>query len=165
MSTGTGEAAQTMSGQTAIVLGPTGAVGRHVLSELLASQKFSSVHAVVRSGSSLSAVTDASTAPAGKLVEHSIDFEKLLAEHNAAQSGSAAEAAPETEKLRSIGADAVLIALGTTRAAAGGAKPFERIDREYVLAAAQAAKVDRTQSVLYCSSQAANSGAPFLYPK
>lgn len=60
--------------------------------------------------------------------------------------------------------------MGTTRAAAGSAKAFERIDRDYVLAAAKAALQQDAgtraqQRVVYCSSSGSNSKAPFLYMK
>lgn len=58
--------------------------------------------------------------------------------------------------------------MGTTRAAAGSADNFVKIDREYVLAAAKAALTDEKatmQRLLYCSSAGANSSSFFLYPK
>lgn len=56
--------------------------------------------------------------------------------------------------------------VGTTRALAGSAANFVRIDREYVLAAAKAAmtdKADENQRVIYCSSSGSNSKSSFLY--
>lgn len=60
--------------------------------------------------------------------------------------------------------------VGTTRATAGSAGAFERIDREYVVAGAQAALQNAAdarakQSLVYLSSTGATSGSPFLYPK
>lgn len=56
--------------------------------------------------------------------------------------------------------------VGTTRAQAGSAQAFSKIDREYVIAAARAALVQDTsnkQKVLYCSAPLANSKSKFLY--
>ncbi|EPQ31670.1 uncharacterized protein PFL1_01003 [Pseudozyma flocculosa PF-1] len=106
--------------------------------------------------------------PEKSFAQHPLDFDKLL-------SGDQAEA----EKLSQVGADVVFITLGTTRAEAGSAQAFEKIDRQYVLAAAQAALTGSTtttmtttttkpaadKTIVYCSSQAANSSSLFLYPR
>jgi len=55
--------------------------------------------------------------------------------------------------------------LGTTRAAAGSAEAFVKIDREYVLKAAAAARTGDHQRVIYISSAGANPAAHFLYPQ
>jgi len=75
----------------------------------------------------------------------------------------------------------IYYSLGTTRAEAGSAEAFERIDREcvqylperlsrlttcrYVLAAAKAAKSSGTQRVIYISSGSANKNSLFLYSR
>jgi oxidoreductase len=54
--------------------------------------------------------------------------------------------------VQDVNADAVVICLGTTRAAAGGMEQFVKIDREYVLAAAKAGRVPgKEQRLVYCS--------------
>ena len=120
-----------------------------MLEQLLASDAYTAVHSFARRSTG-------QTHP--KLTEHTIDFEKLADETIVGQEGS---------KLRDVAADAVFITLGTTRADAGSAAKFERIDREYVLAAAKAARSESnsTQQLLYCSSAGAGSRSPFLYPK
>jgi hypothetical protein len=57
--------------------------------------------------------------------------------------------------------------VGTTRATAGSAAKFVTIDRDYVLAAAKAAVIEKsdTQRIVYCSSAMASSKARFLYPQ
>jgi oxidoreductase len=137
-------------GETALLLGATGAVGSEVLTSLIASPHYTTIHSFVRKASSTPSSSDS------KVVEHVVDFEKLC-------DGDASQ----VEKFKEVKGDSVLIALGTTRAAAGGAKPFERIDREYVLAAAKAARVEggKPQKVVYCSAQMADSTSRFLYPK
>ncbi|VDC05170.1 unnamed protein product [Peniophora sp. CBMAI 1063] len=130
---------------TAVVFGATGATGRNVLRELLESPAYSKVLEAGRR------VTPLDSLPAGakdKLVQQTVDFEKL-----------------DAEKLQ--GYDHVYITLGTSRKAAGGAEAFERIDREYVLNAAKAAKTpgSTTQRLLYCSSVGSNPHSHFLYTR
>ncbi|PWN50406.1 hypothetical protein IE53DRAFT_387281 [Violaceomyces palustris] len=134
---------------TAIVFGATGAVGKHLLSSLMESNKFTSIHSFVRS------LPNSTSETLSKLEHHLVDFEKLCSEDEA-----------EVGKLRKIKADAVFITLGTTRGNAGSAEKFERIDRDYVLASAKAAlNPDHPSKVIYCSAQMADSSSRFLYPK
>lgn len=56
--------------------------------------------------------------------------------------------------------------MGTTRAQAGSAANFVKIDRDYVLAGAKAAMTDESdesQRIIYCSSSGSNSKSSFLY--
>ncbi len=122
----------------AIVLGSTGEVGKHALLAALASPAFDQVHSFGRSAPKH---VDPSTPGHAKLVHTPLDYDKL-------HGGDAAEAG----KLAAVEAAAVLIALGTTKANAGSAEAFTKIDREYVLAAAKAARVEgKEQAVVYCS--------------
>ncbi|KPV73958.1 uncharacterized protein RHOBADRAFT_54541 [Rhodotorula graminis WP1] len=133
-----------------ILLGATGETGRQALAAALADARISTVLTLGRT---------APPVPAHHKLRHeSLDFEALLSEGTAG--------GPETAKLRDADADAVLIALGTTRANAGSAERFERIDREYVLAAARAARKEgKEQSVVYVSSKSADSSSFFPYSK
>ena len=139
------------STRSAIIFGATGAVGKPLLSELLKSSQYDQVHAFVRKPFK----SESNHKEEAKLIEHLIDFEKLLEEQRGA------------EEIRDVKAEDVYITLGTTRANAGSAQAFERIDREYVLAAAKAALNDqqKQQKVLYCSSFGSSAKSPFLYPK
>lgn len=83
----------------------------------------------------------ADTPGLNKLKHEAFDYDALLSN----------PAGSEANKLKSFDADAVVIALGTTRAQAGSAEAFVKIDREYVLAAAKAAKVEKAQKLVYCS--------------
>lgn len=146
-------AQETKTGKTAIVLGSTGAVGSQILS-LLSQQAsggeavFSQVHSFVRRSGT------ASSSPV--VTEHVIDYEKLAANDE-----------DEVKALKDVRADVVFIALGTTRKDAGSAEAFEKIDREYVVKAAEAARdqTNQHQQVVYCSAQAANPNSWFLYPR
>ncbi|KAH8104659.1 hypothetical protein BXZ70DRAFT_1062198 [Cristinia sonorae] len=136
-----------MSGKSALIIGATGQVGSHLLQQLLKDNTFSRVGEYGRR------VTAADKIEAGKekLVQKEVDFEKI-----------------EEAGLKDGKWDVVYITLGTTRAVAGSAAAFEKIDREYVINAARAAKSDdpnHLQRVVYLSSTGANPSAMFLYPK
>ncbi|KDQ61911.1 hypothetical protein JAAARDRAFT_525851 [Jaapia argillacea MUCL 33604] len=130
---------------SAIIFGATGATGKHVLKEVLASSHFTRVGEYGRR------VTDSAQLSGGKekLEQKVIDFEKL------------GDAGIKEGKW-----DVVFITLGTTRAAAGSAAAFEKIDREFVINAAKAAKSDdpeHKQRIIYLSSGGANASSSFLY--
>ncbi|KAJ7173685.1 hypothetical protein C8R46DRAFT_1189863 [Mycena filopes] len=128
--------------QTALILGATGQTGGYLLKELLASSHFTRVAEFGRT-------TSLDTLPTGKdkLEQKTIDFEK-----------------PE-EALQGGKWDVVFITLGTTAKAAGSSEAFERIDREYVINAARAAKGDYPQRLVYVSTGGASSKSRFLYPR
>ncbi|KAG2754939.1 hypothetical protein P692DRAFT_20828337 [Suillus brevipes Sb2] len=132
---------------TALILGSTGATGRHLLRELLSSNEWSKVGEYGRR------VTPEADLPQnrGKLEQKTIDFENL-----------------EAAGLSDGRWDVVFVTLGTTRAKAGSAEMFEKIDREYVVNACKAAKTsdpEHKQRVVYLSSGGANPSSHFLYAK
>ncbi|KAJ7780281.1 hypothetical protein DFH07DRAFT_468760 [Mycena maculata] len=131
-----------MSVQTALVLGATGQVGGALLKELLASPHFTRVGEFGRRNTSLESLSTGKD----KLEQKTIDFEKL-----------------DVAGLRDSKWDVVFISLGTTAKAAGSPEAFERIDREYVINAAKAAKSDHPQKLIYVSSSSADSKSRFLY--
>ncbi|KAF9479582.1 hypothetical protein BDN70DRAFT_878646 [Pholiota conissans] len=133
--------------QSALIIGATGQTGRHVLQNLLASPHFTRV---AEYGRRLTPKEDI-TVGADKLEQKVIDFEKLQ------ESGLSAGKW-----------DVVFVTLGTSRANAGSAEAFEKIDREYVINAAKEARnPDPTvpQRLVYLSSTGANANSPFLYPR
>ncbi|KAG1738967.1 hypothetical protein EDB19DRAFT_1909016 [Suillus lakei] len=132
---------------TALIFGATGATGRQLLRELLSSDDWSKVGEYGRR------VTPEADLPQnrGKLEQKTIDFENL-----------------EAAGLKDGRWDVVFVTLGTTRAQAGSAEMFEKIDREYVVNACKAAKTNdpaHQQRVVYLSSSGANPSSPFLYPR
>ncbi|KAJ8495786.1 hypothetical protein ONZ45_g12707 [Pleurotus djamor] len=136
-----------MSGKSALLIGSTGQVGRHLLNELLSSNDFSRVGEYGRRVTSLEKIATGKD----KIEQKTVDFEKL-----------------KPSEWEDGKWDVVFITLGTTRKAAGSAEAFEKIDREFVLNAAKAAKSDdpaHEQRIVYCSSTGANPKSPFLYPK
>ena len=104
----------TQTGKSALLLGGTGAVGKKLLAELLASDEWTRVGEY---GRRVTAPAPAPTAahPA-KLEQKTIDFEEL-----------------DKAGLKAGRWDVVFVTLGTTRVGAGSAAQFEKIDRECVL--------------------------------
>ncbi|KAG1801731.1 uncharacterized protein BJ212DRAFT_1286450 [Suillus subaureus] len=130
---------------TALILGATGATGRHLLRELLSNDQWSKVGEYGRR------VTPEADLPEnrGKLEQKTINFENL-----------------EAAGLKDGRWDVVFVTLGTTRANAGSTEMFEKIDREYVVNACEAAKTDdpeHKQRVVYLSSSGADPSSHFLY--
>ncbi|GAA5929060.1 Fmp52p [Sporobolomyces koalae] len=136
-----------------IILGATGATGKESLAAALASPSVATVHSFGRRSPPVDNLPGKE-----KLRHESLDFDKLLLARGTA------EYEAEANKLKQVDADSVLIALGTTRKTAGSAEAFERIDREYVVKAAEAAKVEgKTQKLVYLSASSSNSSSSFLY--
>lgn len=133
-----------MTSQSALLFGATGQVGGALLRDLLQNSKFEKVTSVGRR----SVPYDGPNKE--KLIQEIIDFENL-------------------EKSRDVfkGHDVIFNALGTTRALAGSAEAFRRIDRDYVVNSAKVIKEvsDRPQHFLYCSSGGSNKDSFFLYMK
>ncbi|GAA5912199.1 Fmp52p [Sporobolomyces salmoneus] len=136
-----------------ILLGSTGATGKESLSAALSSPSVSSVFSFGRRSPPVDNLADAN-----KLIHKELDYEKLLLEKGTPEYEN------EAKKLKEADADAVLITLGTTRKTAGSAEAFEKIDREYVVKAAEAARIEgKTQKLIYLSSASSNSASSFLY--
>ncbi|EEB87022.1 hypothetical protein MPER_15825, partial [Moniliophthora perniciosa FA553] len=110
--------------------------GGYLLKELLSSPHYSKVYEYGRR---------LSTEKSDKLVQKTINFDEI---------GKLGGAFGDEEKSKW---DVVFITLGTTKANAGSAEAFERIDRDLYLAL--------KQRVVYCSSGGANPKSPFLYTK
>jgi len=136
-----------MTGQSALLIGATGATGKYALKELLSSPHFTRVGEYGRRVTPLEQVTFGKE----KLEQKVIDFEKL-----------------EDAGLKTGRWDVVFITLGTSMKLIGSAAAFEKVDREYVVNAARAAKTDdpnHSQRVVYVSTLGANASSSFLYPR
>ncbi|OBZ86948.1 Oxidoreductase HTATIP2 [Choanephora cucurbitarum] len=140
-----------MSNPTAMIFGATGAVGKEVLKDLLTTGKYSKVVSVGRRTVELD-----SAIPQDKLEQKVVDFDNL-----------------EADKSIFKGVSDVFCCLGTTRAAAGSAENFVKIDQTYVLNSAKLIAEENKPSddalapvhFLYCSSTGANKDSMFLYIK
>lgn len=126
--------------RTAWVAGGTGLIGRSVLPLLLASQRYSAVHALVRSQAS-------NLPPSIKLHRHRVDFESL----------ATAPATPHAA------ADDVFILLGTTLRDAGSEAGFRRIDYDAVLAVARAARIAGATRIAVVSAVGADKSSKVFY--
>ncbi|GJJ74591.1 oxidoreductase [Entomortierella parvispora] len=136
-----------------LILGGTGAVGKCVVRDTLASNAFNRVLALGRRPVPL----DDSFTNTSVLEQKTVDFDNI-------NSTFPASDLPQV----------VFCSLATTRAAAGSAAAFKKIDQEYVVSSARfihehAPKDPETGlskvHFLYCSSAGANSKSYFLYPK
>jgi len=136
-----------LSPQTALLVGATGQVGQNVLKELLASSQFSQVVEVGRR------VTPAEQLEGAvgkeKLVQKVIDFDEV---HEAG--------------LKDIKADIVVITLGTYQKLVKNDAEFVKIDHDYAVESAKAAKIDgASQRLVYLSSAYADPDSFILYTK
>ncbi|KAI8365806.1 hypothetical protein EDC96DRAFT_182016 [Choanephora cucurbitarum] len=140
-----------MSNPTAMIFGATGAVGKEVLKDLLTTGKYSKVVSVGRRTVELD-----STIPQDKLEQKVVDFDNL-----------------EADKSIFKGVSDVFCCLGTTRAAAGSAENFVKIDQTYVLNSAKLIAEENKPSdgalapvhFLYCSTGNAHKDSMFPYFK
>ncbi|KAG2175008.1 hypothetical protein INT43_006070 [Umbelopsis isabellina] len=139
----------TEAGKKALVLGATGAVGKALLRDILKADTYASVTALGRRE-----VTLDDTVPKEKLVQRTVDFENL-----------------ESSRSDFKGYQDVFCCLGTTRAAAGSAEGFRKIDHDYVVNSAKIVAEENPGPsgglspvhYLYCSSLGANKNSMFLY--
>lgn len=123
---------------TALVAGPTGAVGRALLTQLLANPRYSTVKALSRRSLGLSHP---------KLQELRFDGEDLD------RLGGA------------LAADDVYCCLGTTLKQAGSKAAFERIDYHLVLDVARASKAQGASQFLVVSAVGASLRSPAFYSR
>lgn len=124
-------------GQTAVVLGATGLVGRALTEELLRREAWSEVRVLVRRGTG---IRD------DRLREHRVDWEELSGQ------GALFE-----------GANAVFCCLGTTIKKAGSQPAFEKVDLDYPLEAARLAKKAGVEQYLAVSSMGAKASSRNFY--
>lgn len=135
----------------AAVVGSTGATGAALLQALASSQRFSKVLAIARSPAEASA--------SEKIEPVRLDLDQLA---EAASSSSSSKNPLE-------GVDAVFVALGTTRASAGSAEAFWKVDVGGVASAAALAAAARVPFFSLVSASGASRGGwrptwPFLHP-
>lgn len=125
---------------TVWVVGATGLTGRETLAQLLANADVAQVVAWVRR-------------PTGqchaKLVERVIDFERL-------ETAFAIENANEP-------VEAAICCLGTTIKTAGSKERFRRVDHDYVLAFARAAKMAGARTFAVVTALGADPDSAFFY--
>ena len=130
------------------ILGGTGECGKALIENLLKNNYYSNVHLIARR----STIKDLqSKYPNANLTESIISFDDVL-----------------SEKLTTNpfeNCQQVFCCMGTTKANAGSAEAFIKIDKDYVLASAKYAKTANVGHFHYVSSGGANAKSSFLYPR
>lgn len=120
---------------TLLIAGASGLVGSITLAKALADPRIAHVTAPTRRA----------LPPHAKLINPVIDFEAL------------------PDAADGWRCDAVICALGTTRAKAGSAKAFVRVDHDYPLAIARAAKAHGARAFALVSAIGADAKSRLLY--
>ncbi|KAI0297452.1 hypothetical protein B0F90DRAFT_1739447 [Multifurca ochricompacta] len=136
------------SPKSALILGATGQTGLHLLRELIASPTFTRVCEAGRRVTPKEDLPDLGENGNDKFEQKVIDFERL-----------------EEAELKEGNWDVVFITLGTTLKLAGSQENFTKIDKEYVVNAAKAAKVDKDQRLVYLSVVMADPKSRNFYPR
>ncbi|KAI8644612.1 hypothetical protein BD408DRAFT_441603 [Parasitella parasitica] len=137
--------------RTALIFGATGAVGKQVLKDVLKNGTYAKVVAVGRRPVELD-----ESIPQDKLVQKTVDFDNLEAHR---------------DDFKNV--NDVFCCLASTRADAGSAQKFVKIDQTYVLNSARLIQEENKPPnselapvhFLYCSSMGANKDSLFLYTK
>jgi uncharacterized protein YbjT (DUF2867 family) len=124
-----------MRGRSAVLVGASGLVGKQLLLQLLASDRYAKVHVLVRKPLAIKH---------SHLSEQVIDFETL-------------------EKVRLPNVDEAFCCLGTTIKVAGSKDSFRRVDHDYVLAFASNARSACAQHFVMVSAMAANAQSGVFY--
>eukprot|EP00741_Cyanophora_paradoxa_P007796 tig00001208_g7542.t1 len=133
----------------AVVVGSTGATGRSMVAELVNSGVWTSVVSLGRRTLPAEKFFGASVPEqASKLQQVVVDFDK-----------------PETFRSHLAGAETVFCCLGTTRAAAGSAEAFIKVDKDYVMNVAKQAKEAGVRHFSIQTSTGSNAKSSFLYPR
>lgn len=125
-----------MSDRTALVLGATGLIGRHVVALLLADPAWSRVRVLARRPLPFAAE---------KLDLTVVDFERL------------------NDHAELFAVDDIFCCLGTTMKQAGSREAFRRVDLDYPTDAARFGHVAGAKQFLLVSSLGANASSMFFY--
>ncbi len=122
--------------RSAALIGATGAVGRALLRQLLASPEWTELRVFARR---------AADTQDPKLRWITVDFDQL------------------ESQLQLAGVDVLFICLGTTMKTAGSREAFRRVDHDYVLAAGRAAAAAGVGHIAAVSAVGADAGSPVFY--
>ncbi|NRA24317.1 MAG: NAD(P)H-binding protein [Oleispira sp.] len=130
--------------KTALVIGATGLIGRHLVDELIASDTFSKVTALTRKPLLVNS---------NKFENYVIDFEQLE------------EYAENTSQLSSeiFSVDVLFSCLGTTKKQAGSIQAQRKVDLDYQYEAASIARQQGVTEYFLVSSSGASANSPSAY--
>jgi uncharacterized protein YbjT (DUF2867 family) len=132
-----------MTQKTALVIGATGLIGRHLVDELIASNHFAHVIALTRRPLLIDSA---------KFENHLVDFERL--EDSAALFS--------TEEFST---DVLFSCLGTTKKQVGSIEAQRRVDLDYQYYAAKIARQQGISEYFLVSSSGASAQSPSAYLK
>lgn len=130
-----------MAQYTAIVLGATGLVGKALVNNLCADQRYESITCLVRAPLQRREYND----PNGKIKPLVIEFDDLQ------------------DYQGYFTVDHVYCCLGTTMKKAGNKQAFRRVDFEFVHVSAQLARAQRAKSFVWISAVGANARSKSFY--
>jgi len=136
---------------SAVVLGPTGGTGVHLVKQLAACGACSRVTAVVRKQLSIEemkAKFSLQDEELKKVEQQVVDYDRIEQFEDAFRNQ-----------------DKAFVALGTTYKQAGSAEAFRRVDFEYVVNAAKMLKQGGTKHFSLITSAGSNKNSFFLYPR
>jgi uncharacterized protein YbjT (DUF2867 family) len=134
--------------KTALVIGATGLIGRHLVDELIASNHFTHVITLTRRPLLIDSA---------KFENHLVDFERL--EDSAAHFSSEAFSSD-------VGSTSVLFScLGTTKKQVGSIEAQRRVDLDYQYDAAKIAREQGISEYFLVSSSGASAQSPSAYLK
>lgn len=125
-----------MRNKTALVLGGTGLIGKHLLTLLLNDERYSQVSSLTRRTAGIEHTN---------LTEQLIDLDEM------------------SQYEHSFSVDDVFCCLGTTMKKAGDRDTFEKVDRHYVFAAAKLAKSAGAKRFLFVSAAAGETNSPSFH--
>ncbi|CEO97042.1 unnamed protein product (mitochondrion) [Plasmodiophora brassicae] len=130
----------------AVVLGATGAVGRHVVRALAGDTRCQKIIAVVRRDG---APVDLFGVASDKVQVTVVDYNRLA----------------ETARESFANVDVAFSCLGTTRAQAGSAEAFKKVDLDYTVDSAKLLRDAGVPTFCIVSAANANANSWFLYPQ
>jgi len=130
--------------KTALVIGATGLIGRHLVDELIASDTFSKVTALTRKPLLVNS---------NKFENYVIDFEQLeeYAENTSQRSSEI------------FSVDVLFSCLGTTKKQAGSIQAQRKVDLDYQYEAASIARQQGVTEYFLVSSSGASANSPSAY--
>jgi nucleoside-diphosphate-sugar epimerase len=140
-------------GRRAIVIGATGATGRHVVRQLLDSPEWMQVSVIVRRDQKLTTEKDSKTRWKGLALKATISEAKKKLTQIEVPDFDNLEAAT---KGKWVNHDVVFNCLGTTRAQAGGPDGFKKIEADYSYTVSRLARQEGVPHISVVSAVGAN---------
>jgi len=142
-----------MTKKTALVIGATGLIGRHLIDELIASSQFTHVIALTRKPLLIDST---------KFENHLVDFERLEDFSELFFIGEVSSGEVSSDK---NSADVLFSCLGTTKKQVGSIEAQRRVDLDYQYEVAKIARQQGVSEYFLVSSSGASAISPSAYLK